>query len=214
MTEPQDQPIVRDKRRLDPETGQVRDGEPAVDPADVTAGPGADAPGAGGNDAQGSAGAEASGSDDELAQARTEAGNLADELARARAEAYNQDQRFNNYVRRSREEVASARAAGHGDVVEALIPMLDEVDLAREHGGLEGPMAAIAEKIESTLLGRFNAERFGEVGDEFDPNLHEALMHSTSSEVSSDQIAQVMQPGYRIGERIIRPARVAVIGPE
>lgn len=202
MTDGSEQPIIRDKRRIDPETGELRDG---VEETPLPSAQSEDA------------GSQAAPQADEGADSGAEpdvAGQLADDLARAKADYYNLDQRFNNFVKRSREEVIGARNEGRADVVEALIPMLDEVELARQHGDLEGPMAAIAEKLENTLLSKFSAERFGEVGEEFDPNIHEALMHSASDDVESNQIQQVIQPGYRVGERIVRPARVAVVGPE
>ncbi len=94
--------------------------------------------------------------------------------------------------------------------------MLDDIDGAREHGELtDGPFAAIADKLVATL-GRFGAERFGELGIEFDPMQHEALMHIAADlpeGTVGTTVVQVLQPGYRVGERVIRPARVAVADP-
>lgn len=219
MSDEREQPIIRDKRRIDPLTGELRDGVeevPLTPQAD--AGEQAESGDAGLAGGVGEAGefgqAGEAGQAQEGEQQDDVAGQLADELARAKADYFNLDQRFNNFVKRSREEATAARGQGRADVVEALMPMLDEVALARQHGELEGPMAAIAEKLENTLEGKFGAQRFGEVGEEFDPNIHEALMHSTSPDVEQNQIQQVIQPGYRVGERIVRPARVAVVGPE
>ena len=70
------------------------------------------------------------------------------------------------------------------------------------------------QELESTLSTNFGMERFGAVGDVFDPAIHEALMHSTSADVECEQIQMLMQPGYRVGEKVLRPARVGVVSPE
>ena len=105
-------------------------------------------------------------------------------------------------------------------VIEALLPVLDDIHAAREHGDLaDGPFAAIADKLESTL-GKFGLERYGAAGEQFDPNLHEALMHTAWPQDGSVQptdsttVVQVLQPGYRAGEQVLRAARVAVADPE
>jgi molecular chaperone GrpE len=202
------EPIIRDKRRLDPETGELREASSAV-----------------GGSPDGGASAESpvpvepadsavEGEGNPLAAAKAEAADLADQLARIKADNYNLDQRFNAYVRRSRSEVAEARGKGRQDVVEALIGVLDDVDLARQHGELTGPFASIAEKLEGVLQGTFGMERFGAAGEEFDPAVHEALMHSTSEDATGETVQQVLQPGYKVGDVVIRPARVAVVGPQ
>jgi len=198
------EPIIRDKRRLDPETGELRDASAS---AAVE-----------GSSPDGGAAAEQAGSPDDATgdagdSFKAEALDLADQLARAKAENYNLDQRFNAYVRRSRTEVTEARGRGQQDVVEALIGVLDDVDLARQHGELSGPFASIAEKLEGVLQGTFGMERFGAVGEEFDPTVHEALMHSASADATGETVQVVLQPGYKVGDRVIRPARVAVVGP-
>lgn len=197
------EPVVRDKRRLNPETGELREETASSAVGDDVSDGGAPAP---------AEAAEAG--EDEVAKAKAEAADLADQLARAKADVYNLDQRFNAYVRRSRGEVIEARTRGHEDVVEALISLLDEVDLARQHGELTGPFASMAEKLEGTLSGSFGMVRYGEVGEEFDPEIHEALMHSESEDVTTEQVQQVLQPGYKVRDRVIRPARVAVVGPQ
>ena len=149
--------------------------------------------------------------DDPLAQAQ--AAQAADDLARARADLYNLQQEYQGFVRRSREGAASHRQAGAADVVEALIPVLDEIELARQHGDLTGTFETTAGKFESILAEKYSLERFGAVGEVFDPTLHEALMATESSEVTEPTIATVLQPGYRLGERVVRAARVQVANP-
>ena len=153
------------------------------------------------------------GSASELEQARAEAARLTDELARARADQYNLQQEYQGFVRRSREGAAGHREAGRVAVVEALIPVLDEIELARQHGDLTGTFATTAGKLETILADKFSLVRFGEVGEPFDPTLHEALMATESDEVDEPSIALVLQPGYRLGEKVVRAARVQVANP-
>ena len=149
----------------------------------------------------------------ELEQARAEAAQAADDLARARADLYNLQQEYQGFVRRSREGAAGHREAGQAAVVEALIPVLDEIELARQHGDLTGTFATTATKLETVLADKFHLERFGAVGEVFDPTLHEALMATESTEVTETTVTMVLQPGYRLGERVVRAARVQVANP-
>ena len=149
----------------------------------------------------------------ELERVRAEVARLTDELARARADQYNLQQEYQGFVRRSREGAAGHREAGRVAVVEALIPVLDEIELARQHGDLTGTFGTTAGKLETILADKFGLVRFGEVGEPFDPTLHEALMATESDEVDEPSIALVLQPGYRLGEKVVRAARVQVANP-
>lgn len=151
--------------------------------------------------------------DDAVASAEALAAERLDELQRRNAAYYNLEQQYSGYVKRSKAEVLAARDQGVAAVAEALISVLDDIALARQHGDLVGPFASIAEKLESTL-GRFGVEAYGEAGEPFDPTVHEALMHGHSADVTETTVQQVLQPGYRLGDRIIRAARVAVVDPE
>ena len=151
--------------------------------------------------------------EDPLVQAQAQAAQAADDLARARADLYNLQQEYQGFVRRSREGAASHRDAGAAGVVEALIPVLDEIELARQHGDLTGTFETTAGKLETILAEKYSLERFGAAGEAFDPTLHEALMATESSEVTEPTIAAVLQPGYRLGERVVRAARVQVANP-
>ncbi|MDN5640573.1 nucleotide exchange factor GrpE [Rothia kristinae] len=117
---------------------------------------------------------------------------------------------FQNFRNRSAKEKDGLREYVVGDVVTALLPVIDDIDAARRHGDLaEGPFASIARKLEEALT-RQGLERVGEVGEAFDPHVHEAVMQQPTEEVEPDQVAMVMRSGYRIGERVLRPAQVAV----
>ncbi|MBN9375521.1 MAG: nucleotide exchange factor GrpE, partial [Cellulomonas sp.] len=110
-------------------------------------------------------------------------------------------------------ELAQAADRGAAALAEALIPVLDDIELARKHGELTGPFQSVAERLEATLV-RFGVERYGVAGEEFDPTVHEALMHGHSADVATTTVQEVLQPGYRTADRVLRPARVAVVDPE
>ena len=121
-----------------------------------------------------------------------------------------------NYKKRVDRDREQARDRGVTQVLEALFPVLDDIHAAREHGELEdGPFAAIAEKLEA-ILGRFGVESIGAKGEEFDPVIHEALMHVEADlpeDATTTTVVQVIQPGFKMGERVVRPARVSVADP-
>jgi molecular chaperone GrpE len=127
-----------------------------------------------------------------------------------------------NYKRRVDRDRAVVQERAVHDVLESLLPVLDDLHAAREHGDLvDGPFAAIADKLEATL-GRYGLERYGAKGEEFDPQQHEALMHTPwpaedadlPGDATSTTVVTVLQPGYRAGEQVLRPARVAVADPD
>jgi molecular chaperone GrpE len=138
------------------------------------------------------------------------AADLTRDLQRLQAE-------YVNYKKRVDRDRELHRTMAVGSVVEALLPVLDDIHLARQHGDLEGgPFAAIADKLDGTLT-KIGVERFGQPGDAFDPTFHEALMHIEAELAAGTQgttVVQVLQPGYRMGQRVIRPARVAVADPK
>ncbi|HJQ03435.1 MAG TPA: nucleotide exchange factor GrpE [Jatrophihabitans sp.] len=123
---------------------------------------------------------------------------------------------YANYRKRVERDRALAREATVAAVVESLLPVLDDIHLARQHGDLEsGPFASVADKLE-TILGKYGLERFGEPGAAFDPAVHDALLH-VDEELAPDTdvttVVGILQPGYRIGDKVIRPARVSVADP-
>ena len=153
--------------------------------------------------------------DSDLAKALERIAAVEDQLARANAELYNQGQEYANYVRRSKEAIPGHKTAGQDEVIESLISVLDDIAAARAHGDLEdGPFASIATKLEETLKTRFELERYGTEGDDFDPALHDALMATTSADVEHPVIGQVLTSGYRRGDRVVRAAKVLVNNPE
>ena len=118
-----------------------------------------------------------------------------------------------NYKRRVDRDRELVLQNAKYSILSALLPVLDDIERAKQHAELSGPMAAIAEKLDASLA-RFGVERFGTVGEEFDPTVHEALMHNVDAEATATTVSLVVEPGYRIGDRVVRAARVGVVGPE
>jgi molecular chaperone GrpE len=192
-------PRFTDKRRIDPETGEVR--QPSPEEAVLA------------EAEQVASNAEEAVVLEGLVEAQKLAAERLEELQRANASYYNLEQQYSAYVKRSKAEAAAAQDRGVASLAEALIPVLDDIELARQHGDLTGPFASIAEKLQATLA-RFGVEQYGEAGEPFDPAVHEALMHAHSADVSEPTVQQVLQHGYRTADRILRAARVAVVDPE
>lgn len=191
-TEEAQRVVVRDKRRVDP-SGAVRQPDAAAEQA---------------AEPVSSRTPEQVAADDFVELRSMEA--LLDErtadLQRLKAE-------FDNYrkrVERDRQAMAEQAMAG---VLLHLLPVLDDVDRAREHGEVTGGFKSVADALEGAL-GKLGLERYGEAGDPFDPLVHEAVTHQTSAEVTEATCVTVMRPGYRFAERLLRPAMVAVAEPE
>ena len=144
--------------------------------------------------------------DDALTLAQAKAAEHLGDLQRLQAE-------YINYRKRVDRDRQLAGELAVGSVVEALIPALDDIAAARAHGELDGPPAAIAEKIEATLA-RLGWSSYGEPGDPFDPAIHEALISTPEPGVTEPVVREVAQRGHALKDRILRPARVVVAQPE
>jgi molecular chaperone GrpE len=142
----------------------------------------------------------------DIADAERQVAALTNDLQRLHAEYVNYKKR----VDRDRELVLQNAKF---TVLSALLPVLDDVDRARAHGELEGGFKAVAEALEGVVASQ-GLVKFGNPGDEFDPRLHEALMHGHSPDVKTTTCQDIVSAGYMIGERVVRPARVTVVDPE
>jgi len=190
-----DRVIVRDRRRLDPETGAVRvvPSVPAT-PADPVSEP---AP----------------------AEPAPDQPTRPDPVAELTADLQRVSAEYANYRKRvDRDRVAVVEMATAG-LLSGLLPVLDDIDRARQHDDVHGALKGVAEKLEA-LTGKLGLEQFGAAGEPFDPSVHEALMQAEPDpEVTVATCAMVLQPGYRLasgasgGPRILRPARVSVAEP-
>lgn len=179
------QPLFTDKRRVDPETGEVRAGA-----AESITGDGLSE-----EDAAILGDAER----DLVAEYR-------DRAARAEAELQN----FRTRVERDRQ---ANREAVIAEVLRSLLPVMDDLDRAETHGDLAGtPLELVAQKLR-TAFDRYGVARVGVVGELFDPAIHEAVVRLPHPEATSDTVADVIEGGYALGERLIRPAKVAVQVP-
>ncbi|WP_067973277.1 nucleotide exchange factor GrpE [Nocardiopsis trehalosi] len=186
-------PVIRDKRRIDPETGELRTPEGAAEasPGEPEAvEPEADA---------------APGDPAGLAEARAQVEELTNDLKRVQAE-------YANYRKRVDRDRVAVREQALAQLVGDLVPILDDIGRAREHEELNGGFKSVGESLES-LVAKLGLKKYGDKGDEFDPNVHEALTMVPSADVTVPTVVEVFQPGYLVGERVLRPARVVVAGP-
>ena len=206
-----DEPVIRDKRRIDPETGEVR--QPAAD-AEGTPAEGAPE---GADDSADAAASELIDDDDVLtvddilnaAQAEVQEPtdeHLAD-LKRVTAE-------YANYRKRTEANREVERERAVGAAVAVLLPVLDDLDRAEKHGDLEGdaPFATIAAKLRAAVE-KLGLTPFGEIGEPFDPQRHEAIFQQPSDEVEAETVADVVETGYLLGGTMLRVAKVVVKTP-
>ena len=141
-----------------------------------------------------------------LGQAKKEAAEYLDALQRERAE-------FINFRNRAQKEQERFRQHGIIDVLTALLPALDDIDRIREHGELSDSMTAVATKIDKAFE-KFGVEKFGAKGEDFDPTRHDAILHKPDAAAEKETVDTVVEAGYRIGDRVIRAARVVVASPQ
>lgn len=190
MTDNPEEPVtVTDKRRIDPETGQVREGNPGPAPS----GPEHGAPEPGAADWQ---------EPDAGAATDERIGELTADLQRLQAD-------FANYRKRALRDAQVSAERGKAGVVGELLGVLDDLDRARSHGDLEsGPLKAVADKLVGALTG-LGLTAFGAEGDDFDPMLHEAVQHE--GEGTHPVLGTVMRQGYKLGEHVLRHAMVGVV---
>jgi molecular chaperone GrpE len=120
---------------------------------------------------------------------------------------------YANYRKRVERDRSLIGEQATGAVLAALLPVLDDLDRARDHGDLVGPFGAVAEQLNATVA-KFGLAGFGDKGDPFDPTQHEAVAHRTSADVTEPTCVEVMRRGYMLGDRLLRPALVAVADPE
>ena len=142
----------------------------------------------------------------QLDQVRTALNERTADLQRLQAE-------YQNYRRRVERDRIAVKEIAIANLLTELLPVLDDIGRAREHGELVGGFKSVAESLE-TVAAKLGLQQFGKEGEPFDPPVHEALMHSYSPDVTETTCVQILQPGYRIGERNLRPARVAVAEPQ
>jgi molecular chaperone GrpE len=233
MTAPEEPgmgPVIRDNRRIDPVTGQPRRGKHAASQPAGTSGAGR--PGAPGSSSRHGRGGEDAGSPaDEVtppegtpavapaAEAAPKAApagpapsQLQSQLAERTADLQRLQAEYANYRKRVDRDRVTVREQAVAATLSELLPVLDAIGQAREHGELAGGFKSVADSLQAAV-GKLGLVSYGQRGDAFDPKIHEALTHTYSPDVAEDTCVEIFQPGYKVGERILRPARVAVAAP-
>jgi molecular chaperone GrpE len=140
------------------------------------------------------------------------AADLEVQLAERTADLQRLQAEYANYRKRVDRDRAAVREQAVAGTLNGLVPVLDAIDQAREHGELSGGFKLVADSLQSAL-GRLGLVTYGEKGDPFDPKIHEALSHSYSSDVAEVTCVEIVFPGYKVGDRILRPAKVVVAEP-
>ncbi|MFJ6079430.1 nucleotide exchange factor GrpE [Pseudarthrobacter sp. NPDC092419] len=200
------EPVIRDNRKVDPVTGQARHPE-------------AQASGQESKDSDGDALAQAEEilngvdvpAEESVAQGAAAAGSA--EAAELRNDLLRLQAEYVNYRKRVERDRAVAGEMAVIGVLNSLLPVLDDVDAARQHGDLaDGPFAAIAAKLENALK-TYGLVRIDQTGVEFDPTIHEALIQQPGEDIEVDTVSQVLRSGYKSGERVLRAAQVIVAVP-
>ena len=140
-------------------------------------------------------------------------GQETDPVASLTADLQRLQAEYSNYRKRVDRDRALAHDMAVGAVLTELLAIVDDIDRASEHGELTGGFKSVADQITNTTT-RIGLEKYGAVGDAFDPAIHEALLHETSADVAVPTASKILQSGYKYKDRILRPARVAVTDPE
>jgi molecular chaperone GrpE len=133
-------------------------------------------------------------------------------LAERTADLQRLQAEYANYRKRVDRDRTAVREQALATVLAGLLPVLDAIGQAREHGELSGGFKSVADSLTSAVS-KLGLVAYGAKGDVFDPKIHEALAMTYSSDVTEDTCVEILQPGYKVGERILRPARVAVAQP-
>jgi molecular chaperone GrpE len=186
---------VTDRRRVDPMTGAVREQmTSAYAPAGAGVGSGV-------------------GTEDEAARVGDDIDLTEAKVAEVTADLQRVHAEYANYRKRVERDRDLVRDTATASTLAELLPVLDDIGRAREHGELDGAFRSVGEALEAAVA-RIGLERYGAVGDPFDPTLHEALTHEHRTDVAEPVCVAVYQPGYTYGGRVVRPARVGVAEPD
>jgi molecular chaperone GrpE len=150
---------------------------------------------------------------DAVDEALNEATVVVDEVATLTSDLQRLQAEYANYRKRVDRDRVSTTEFAFASVLLEFLPILDDLDRAAEHGELTGGFKAVADRINATVE-KLGLTKFAEAPVTFNPEIHEALMHETSKDVTEPTATKILQPGYKFKERVIRPARVAVTDPE
>jgi len=147
-----------------------------------------------------------------LEQAQAEIARLRDQLLRTAAD-------FDNFRKRTRREVDDAHKRSKEELLRELLPVFDNLERAAVHAGQASDAKAVADGVEIVLkqfqdtLGKVGIKRITAVGGPFDPSLHEAIQQVETDDHPAGTIVAEVQPGYTLGDRLLRAAMVVVAKP-
>ena len=150
---------------------------------------------------------------DAVDEVLNEATVVVDEVATLTSDLQRLQAEYANYRKRVDRDRISTTEFAFASVLLEFLPILDDLDRAAEHGELTGGFKAVADRINATIE-KLGLTKFAQAPVTFNPEIHEALMHETSKDVTEPTATKILQPGYKFKERVIRPARVAVTDPE
>lgn len=150
---------------------------------------------------------------EETEESIAEPGQETDPVSTLTADLQRLQAEYANYKKRVERDRSLAHELAISSVLIELLPVLDDIERAQSHGELIGGFKAVADQVAATTE-RIGLTKYGTEGDLFDPQIHEALLHNTSPDVTTSTATKILQPGYKFKERILRPARVGVTDPE
>ena len=150
---------------------------------------------------------------DAVEESIAQPGQATDPVSALTADLQRLQAEYANYKKRVERDRSLAHELAISSVLIELLPVLDDIERAQSHGELTGGFKAVADQI-ATTTERIGLTKYGQEGDIFDPQIHEALLHDTSTDVTTSTATKILQPGYKFKERILRPARVGVTDPE
>ena len=150
---------------------------------------------------------------DAVDEALNEATVVVDEVATLTADLQRLQAEYANYRKRVDRDRQLTSELAFTAVLSELLPVLDDLERAGEHGELTGGFKAVADRINS-IVEKLGLTKFSDAPVAFNPEIHEALTHETSTEVTQPTATKILQPGYKFKDRVIRAARVAVTEPE
>ncbi|MEY3133874.1 MAG: molecular chaperone GrpE [Actinomycetota bacterium] len=150
---------------------------------------------------------------DAVDEALNEATVVVDEVATLTADLQRLQAEYANYRKRVDRDRQLTSELAFAAVLSELLPVLDDLERAGDHGELTGGFKAVADRI-NTIVEKLGLTKFSDAPVAFNPEIHEALTHETSTEVTQPTATKILQPGYKFKDRVIRAARVAVTEPE
>ncbi len=157
--------------------------------------------------------AEFSAAEADMAAAAGESGAVAEQVAVLTADLQRVHAEYSNYRKRVERDRELVRERAVESALVELLPILDDIGRARDHEELVGGFRSVGEALEAAVV-RLGLTPFGTIGEPFDPTRHEALMREEREGVTEPTVVTILQVGYEMNGRVVRPARVSVAGTD